>query len=224
MLIKTNEVAELLAVEEKVVFKWIEKEGLPATMVNGTYRMNRLDLLEWATDNNIKVPPQLFVTVKTETRVATLAEALEAGGIFFGVPGNDRLSVLRNSVKLINLPPQMDPDLLFQVLVAREAMGTTAIGRGIAIPHIRNPIQMNSLSPAISLCFLEQPVEFGALDGIPVKILFVLSSPNVKEHLHLLSRLAYALRVDSFVSTLNPFSNSDSILTAAKMIDQEISN
>src|SRR6185369_5496767 len=97
--------------------------------------------------NDIKVPPQFIVTVKSECQVTTLAEALEVGGIFFGVPGNDRLSVLRNVVSRINLPPQIDPDLLLQALVAREAMGTTAIGRGIAIPHVRNPILMNNLPP-----------------------------------------------------------------------------
>ena len=46
----------------------------------------------------------------------------------------------------------------------------------------------------ISLCFLEKPVDFAAIDGKPVHALFTLISPTVRAHLHLLSRLAFALR------------------------------
>lgn len=222
MLVKANEVADLLAVDEKAVLKWIKKEGLPATLVNGTYRINRVDLLEWATDHAIKVPPELFTIAESDIHYPTLAEALEAGGIHFSVPGIDKLSVLTNVVNRIKLPPQMDPDFLLQVLLAREALGTTAIGNGIAIPHVRNPILLNRPSPAISLCFLEQPIDFGALDGVPVKTLFMLTSPTVKVHLHLLSRLAYALRVDSFRSSLGSGSDPAGIIAAANLIDQEI--
>ena len=45
-----------------------------------------------------------------------------------------------------------------------------------------------------TLCFLEHPIEFGALDGQPVHTLFTIVSPTIKAHLHLLSRLAFALR------------------------------
>lgn len=222
MLVKADEVAELLAVDEKAVLKWIKKEGLPATLVNGTYRINRVDLLEWATDHAIKVPPELFTIAETDIHYPTLAEALEAGGIHFNVPGSDKLSVLKNVVNQIKLPPQMDPDFLLQVLLAREALGTTAIGDGIAIPHVRNPILLNKPSPTISLCFLEQPIDFGALDGLPVRILFMLTSPTVKVHLHLLSRLAYALREDSFRSSLSSGSDPAGIIAAAERIDKEI--
>ena len=150
MLVKANEVADLLAVDEKAVLKWIKKEGLPATLVNGTYRINRVDLLEWATDHSIMVPPELFTIAESDIHYPTLAEALEAGGIHYSVPGIDKLSVLTNVVNWIKLPPQMDPDFLLQVLLAREALGTTAIGNGIAIPHVRNPILLNRPSPAIS--------------------------------------------------------------------------
>jgi PTS system nitrogen regulatory IIA component len=47
--------------------------------------------------------------------------------------------------------------------------------------------------PAVTLCFLEHPVDFGALDGKPVHALFLLVSPTVRAHLHLLSRLSAAL-------------------------------
>src|SRR6185369_6348574 len=120
MLIKATEAATLLHTEEKAVIKWIRKEGLPATLVNGIYQINRIDLLEWATDRGIKVPPELFLAAEADVHYPTLGEALEAGGIHCHVPGDDKLSVLKNVVGLLKLPPQMDPDFFLQVLLARE--------------------------------------------------------------------------------------------------------
>lgn len=216
MLIKATEVAKLLHTDEKAVIKWIRKEGLPATLVNGIYQINRVDLLEWATDHGIKVPPELFLAAEADVHYPSLGEALEAGGIHCHVPGDDKLSVLKNVVGLLKLPPQLDPEFFLQVLLAREALGTTAIGDGIAIPHVRNPILLNKPSPAITLCFLDQPIDFEALDGNPVKILFMMTSPTVKVHLHLLSKLAYALRDESFRSLLGRSCDPDEIIKAAR--------
>lgn len=221
MLIRATEAAELLQTDEKTVNKWIRKQGLPATLVNGRFQINRVDLLEWATDHGIKVPPELFVAAEADIHFPTLTEALETGGIHCRVSGDDKLAVLRNVVGLLRLPPQQDPEFLLQVLLAREALGTTAIGDGIAIPHVRNPILLNKPAPAITLCFLAQPVDFGALDGIPVQVLFMMTSPTVKVHLHLLSRLAYALRDEAFRSILGSVCDPAAILAAARRFEQE---
>ena len=57
------------------------------------------------------------------------------------------------------------------MLEAREAMGSTGIGDGIAIPHARYPVVLHLDKPLVSLCFLEQPIDFGALDARPVQAL-----------------------------------------------------
>jgi nitrogen PTS system EIIA component len=223
MLMKVSEVAALLKVEESSVLKWIKKEKLPATLVSGSYRINRVDLLEWATEHAIMVPPELFAVAEADIHYPTLSEALEAGGVYCGVPGKDKLEVLRSVVGLLKLPPQMDPDFLLQVLLAREALGTTAIGGGIAIPHVRNPILLqNKPVPAISLCFLANPIDFGALDGEPVRMLFLLTSPTVKVHLHLLSRLAFALHDPQFRGTLNLACDPAGIIEAARRFERDM--
>src|SRR4051794_19163308 len=60
MLMKASEVAALLHKDESAVIKWIKREKLPAVMVRGSYRINRVDLLEWATEHGITVPSELF--------------------------------------------------------------------------------------------------------------------------------------------------------------------
>jgi PTS system nitrogen regulatory IIA component len=223
MLMKASEVATELNEQESTVLRWVKKEKLPATLVNGTYRINRVDLLEWATEHGVKVPPELFAAAQADVHLPSLSEALEAGGVHCGVPGTDKMSVLRSVVNLLHLPPQMDPDFLLQVLLAREALGTTAIGDGIAIPHVRNPILLqNKPAPAITLCFLANPIDFQALDDEPVRMLFLLTSPTVKVHLHLLSRLAYALHDPQFRAVLNLACNPVGIIDAVKRFERDL--
>ena len=223
MLMKASEVAARLNEDEGTVLKWIKKDRLPATLVKGSYRVNRVDLLEWATEHGVKVPPELFAAAEEDISLPSFAEALSAGGVHCGVPGEDKLSVLRSVVNLLKLPPQMDPEFLLQVLLAREALGTTAIGDGIAIPHVRNPILLqNKPSPAIMLCFLANPIDFGALDGQPVRILFLLTSPTVQVHLHLLSRLAYALHDGRFRGVLNLACDPAGIIEAAEQFERDM--
>jgi len=223
MQLTVNEAARLLQVDEKRVLNWIRKKGLPAVKINDRYRLNRVDLLEWATDQGIKLSPEIFAAARDEeTPMPSLSQALAAGGIHFGIQGEETQTVLKNVVAMLQLPPQIDPDFLLQVLLAREALGTTAIGDGIAIPHVRNPILLHVSSPAITLCFLVKPIDFHALDGKPVNILFTLISPTARTHLHLLAKLAYALRDGRFKAVLQRQGSSDEILATVKTIEAEI--
>jgi PTS system nitrogen regulatory IIA component len=223
MQLTVAEAARLLQVDEKTVLNWIRKKGLAAVKINERYRLNRVDLLEWATDQGIKLSPEIFAAARSdEVPLPSLSQALEAGGIHYGVRGEEAQAVLRNVVSLLRLPPQIDPDFLLQVLLAREALGTTAIGDGIAIPHVRNPILLHIPSPAITLCFLEKPIDFHALDGKPVNILFTLISPTARTHLHLLAKLAYALRDARFKAVLQRQEAAAEILATVKAIEAEL--
>jgi nitrogen PTS system EIIA component len=224
MLLSIAEAASLLQVEEKTIHHWIRKEGLPACKVNEQLRLNRVDLLEWATEHNIKVSPEIFAAAAEDEEGPrpSLWEALTVGGIHYDVPGDDPPTVLKQVVERLQLPRQIDPDFLLQVLLAREALGTTAIGNGIAIPHVRNPILLHVSAPLVTLCFLARPIDFKALDDIPVHILFTLVSPTVKTHLHLLAKLAYALRDKRFQDVLRHKADTAEILTTVKSIEDEL--
>jgi PTS system nitrogen regulatory IIA component len=73
--------------------------------------------------------------------------------------------------------------------------------------------------PAITLCFLERPVDFGALDGQPVHCLFTMVSPTVRAHLTLLSRLAFALRDSGFQAAIKRQALRDEILTELRRVE-----
>jgi PTS system nitrogen regulatory IIA component len=189
--ITVREAARLLSVSEKTVYRWIEQRKLPVHRINDQYRFNRAQLLEWATAHRVPLSVEIFQEPEDEP-LPRLSEALSAGGIHYRVPGATRDEVLRHVVALMNLPEEVDREFLYQMLLARETLGSTGVGDGIAIPHVRNPVVLH-VRPSVTLCFLERPVDFGALDGLPVRTLFSLVSPTTRAHLHLLSRLGAAL-------------------------------
>jgi len=220
MQLGVREVAEILNVSEKTIYRWLKQGKIPAYRVNEQYRFNRAELLEWATAERLPVSPRILADPEgSSTPLPALFDAMKSGGIIYRVGGNDKTCVLRSVVELMSLPEEVDREFLIQVLLARESLGSTGIGDGIAIPHVRNPIVMHILRPMITLCFLERPVDFGALDGKPVHTLFTLVSPTIRAHLHLLSRLSFALRDPTFRHAVLSQASREDILAAARTCD-----
>ena len=179
MKLTVREAAKLFNVSEKTIYRWIEQKGLPAYRINKQFRFNQTELLEWAAAGRTNISPDLLREPESgSVPLPDPVQALAAGGIYYRVAGTDRDSVLRSVVELLRLPDHVDREFLLQVLLAREALGSTGIGDGIAIPHARNPIVLNVERPTITLCFLENPVDFAALDGLPVTVLFTLVNPR----------------------------------------------
>jgi PTS system nitrogen regulatory IIA component len=223
MQLDVRDVAGLLAVSEKTIYRWIRQGILPAYRINNQFRFNRAELLDWATSRRINVSVDLFAEPQTPAvPIYGLTEALTTGGIFYRVGGKDKESALRATVELMRLPEEVDLEFLLQVLMARETLASTGIGDGIAIPHVRNPIVLHVDKPIITLCFLEQPIDFGALDGQPVDCLFTLSSPTVRAHLHLLSRLAFALRDPEFKAAIKRQDTREAILAESERVEKTL--
>jgi PTS system nitrogen regulatory IIA component len=219
MQLTVREAARLLNVSEKTVYRWINQGSLPAYHVNEQYRFNRAELLEWATAHKVNISADLFHEAESLGELPSLVGAIEAGGIFYHVGGTDKESVLRALVAAMPLPGDVDREFLVRVLLAREALGSTGIGDGIAIPHVRNPVVLHVPRPFICVCFLERPIEFGSLDGQPVFALFSLVNPTVRTHLHLLSRLSFALHDPRFKAVITRRAPREEILDEARRVE-----
>lgn len=223
MQLDVKDAAGIFSVSEKTILRWIKQKDLPSYQVNDHYRFNRAELLEWATERKIDLSTQIMSEPgEGEEPPPRLDEALRLGGIFHRVGGRDKISVLSAVVDTMHLPPEVDRISLCQVLLARESLGSTAIGDGIAIPHVRHPIVLRTSHPTATLCFLEYPVEFGAADGLPVDVLFMLVSPTVRAHQHMLSELALALKDREFRAALGRKASPDEILKEAARVQESI--
>ena len=212
--------ATLMGVSEKIVYRWIRDQALPAHCINEQYHFNRAELLESATAQGVRVPPAMFAPTDLSATAPTgRAAALVAGGIHYNVAAADKQAALATAIRLMPVPDDVDRDLLLDIILARESLGSTGLGVGIAIPHVRKPIVMHIPQPLVTLCFLATPIEFDAVDGQPVHTLFTIVCPAIKSHLHLLSRLAYALRNPGFSEAIRQRAPQAAILAAAAAVD-----
>ena len=108
MKLTVREAARLLNASEKSVYRWIRQGVIPAYRINDQYRINRAELLEWATARKIHVSPEIFLEPESEGTAPTLGEALRAGGIHYRIGGHDKASVLHAVVDAMKLPDEVD--------------------------------------------------------------------------------------------------------------------
>src|SRR5512138_2229809 len=126
MTLTVRDAARLLGIPERTVYRWIDRQNLPATRVGDQYHFNRAELLEWAMENRMQIPPSFF----DEEGAASpgLHDCLQAGRIHYGVPGDTKESVLAAAVSRMPLPPEVNRTFLLEVLLARESLGSTGLG------------------------------------------------------------------------------------------------
>jgi PTS system nitrogen regulatory IIA component len=223
MRLRIRDAAELLEVSENTISRWTKAHKLPALKIKGQYRFNREELLEFATTRQTRVSPSAFAKLAglESDPGASLADALRAGEVYYGLEGNKE-SVVRAAFGLTPFPKGVDREFFLRVLLAGESLGATAVGGGIAIPQVRNPIVLNIPHPIVTLCFLKHPIDCGAWDKEPVHTIFTLFSPTIPAHLRLVSKLAYALHHDGFSDAIVRQASRDEILEKAAQVDRSI--
>jgi PTS system nitrogen regulatory IIA component len=220
MLLTVRDAAKLLGKSEQQIYRWVDDGEIPFQKVSEQIRFHRAELLEWATARKLPVKVDIFHDKEMDAEaVPLLADALRAGGIHYQVEGTDREAVLRAVLARMPLREEADRDFLLDVLLAREAAGSTGIGDGIAIPHVRSPVVLDGVEALITLCFLDQPVEYGAIDGQPVHTIFSMVSPTIKGHLRLLAKLSAAMLDARFRDAIVRRAPAEQILAEAKRVE-----
>lgn len=223
MRISVLDIMKTFQVEEKTIYEWIARKKMPCVKVNEQYRSNPIELLEWALENRIRLTPEILALGERELgKPGVLAEALKTGGIHYDIPGGDRQEILRNAIGLLPIPAEVDKGSLLEMFLARESMESTAVGNGVALPHLRNPMVLNIEEPFVALCFLKNAVDFNAFDRKPVSVLFVLASPSIKTHLLLLSRLSFCLQDSGFQKYLKAKASKEQLIAEAIVIESRL--
>lgn len=108
----------------------------------------------------------------------------------------DRDAVLN---ELVNQIPQLakQPEArktLLRALQERELLHSTGIGDGIALPHARNALVGLVDEPIVVFARHATGIPYGAIDGVPARLFFLLIAPTVTQHLGVLARLSRILR------------------------------
>ncbi|MBN2352975.1 MAG: PTS sugar transporter subunit IIA [Spirochaetales bacterium] len=221
MDLKIRDLVELLQVSEKTIYRWLKEKKIPAYRINHQFRFSKAEINEWLLQNRIEVSDRILALKLTALPV-NLAEMARRGGVFYDLPGGTPGEAIRHAVGAIKLPAGADRARIIEVILQREGMMSTAVGRGIALPHSRNPILTDSADAEVSIFFLREKVDFQALDGEPVHTMFIALTANPKRHLEVLSKISYFCQRDDFRALLETRAPADVIFSFLADIERDL--
>ncbi|MDX9753568.1 MAG: PTS sugar transporter subunit IIA [bacterium] len=218
-LIEIPQAARLLGISQHALERWIRQGGVPCRQGYGRTLFDKGELRAWATSKNLA---WLEGENKTASKSVDLIQALFAGGVYSGIPGCSNVEVLEQAVQVISLPDDVDNELLIRKLQERESLASTGLGQGIAVPHPRHPLKESIQVPMVATCFLNEPVDFGAIDQEPVFVLFLMLAPSTQQHLKLLAQLSFCLREKQFLAFLHEIPDLESLCNRVQAIQDQI--
>ncbi|KPL55885.1 MULTISPECIES: PTS IIA-like nitrogen regulatory protein PtsN [Hyphomicrobiales] len=139
-----------------------------------------------------------------------LSDILDLGAVIPALKANSKKQAFQDLATRAAKVTGLGEREIFDTILQRERLGSTAVGRGIAIPHGR----IDALPTLVGLfARLERPVDFDAIDDAPVDLIFMLLAPEGAgaDHLKALARVARVLRDPAIAAKLRAANDADAL-------------
>jgi PTS system nitrogen regulatory IIA component len=150
-----------------------------------------------------------------------IAPFLSADTVLARLESSDRRGVLEELASLVVRSGGISGDVdLVTILENREDLGSTGLGKGVAIPHVRLK-NLSELRMAVGRSV--EGVDFNAIDGKPVHLFFLLLAPenSAEGHLKTLARISRLLKKPSFRESLQGARDGEEMLRIIVKADEE---
>ncbi len=135
---------------------------------------------------------------------------IKTDAVLYGVKTNNKKQLLQNISDAFSELTNINSDSIMECIYERERLGSTGMGRGIAIPHAR----IEGIDRVyIVLATLQKPIEFQSIDEKPVDIVCALLAPEDAgaDHLQALARVSRYLRQKTFCAKLRGANSKDAV-------------
>jgi nitrogen PTS system EIIA component len=194
MDLKRKDVAELLTVSEESINTLVEKGRLPCYKLGGEYRFNRSEIEDWmvkvfAQERSI-LPFGEEQGEKAPWQQFGLYRAIHRGEVLSEFDTSSREELIYSTIEAVAVKLTLNSEAVSELFLERENLMPTALNQGIAIPHTREFL-INGLFDAVVVVYPKEPIEWGALDNMPVHTLFFLFACDDRRHLNLLAKIAH---------------------------------
>lgn len=153
----------------------------------------------------------------------SISDLLAAEAIRVGLVGEDKDAVIDGLVDLLaGHPDVLDLDTVRSDVHARERQMSTGVGKGLALPHARSAAVRATVA---AFAVASEPVDYDAIDGEPVRLLFLLVGPDGERgrHIRLLSRLSRLMNRDAFREALLGAETPEGVLALFRDVESQIS-
>ena len=181
-ILTIEEVAKYLRVSERTVYDWAQKGEIPSGKIGTVWRFKKAEIEKWVNDrlSMNRMTPQ-FAAIQVQNIISP-------DRILFLNHASKRDSLLALADNLANAPQVKNRQELASEILKREELMSTAIGRGIAIPHVRlSSVTDLVVSVGISQCDV---IDFQTLDDQPVRLMFMIAAAY-NQHAYYLQTLSY---------------------------------
>jgi len=201
--ISKADAAKKLKVSERVIQEMIATNVFESKLVGKNLKIDEDSLNEWL--ENLNETDEKMLALKRV--ICHFEEYMRPENIFLDFKAENKYDAIRIlSEKAKDLKLVRDARWLYEVVVAREELISTAIGNGVALLHPRHLHPSKIKSPSILFGRSAEPVDFDAPDNKPVNIFFMLLLHNDKQHLFSLS---YISKLIMNSENLEKFCNAD---------------
>ncbi|MEW5816830.1 MAG: PTS sugar transporter subunit IIA, partial [Spirochaetota bacterium] len=190
-LMTLSELAQYLKLAEKTLLRMVHKGEIPSLKVASQWRFKRQMIDDWL-QSQMKGLPQddLAHIIGTENNFVPLSRLTGEDLILTDIhPGSKKEVLVQLIEPLVNKGIVQDREAFLSKLLQREEMVSTAIGRGIAIPHIRRPQDNPIKRPALVIGICKQGTEFDSFDGEPTKLFLLLCAGSEIVHLRVMAKI-----------------------------------
>jgi len=144
--------------------------------------------------------------IDTKEKSVRLGDFLRKDDVHLDLSGTTQLEVMRELASSLGLDAEGSSSLL-RAIQRRESMESTALGHGVAVPHCRSA-SLDRVHVAFGRP--RQPVPWGAMDGEPVRYVFLLAAPHVSpDYLPTLAKIAHLVNNPDFRRRLGELQSVD---------------
>ena len=181
-ILTIEEVAKYLRVSERTVYDWAQKGEIPSGKIGTVWRFKKADIEKWVNDRlSSSSKPVENITVQVKN-------ILSPDRIVFLDHSTKHDPIVQLADNLASAPQIKDAAELKQEILKREELMSTAIGRGIAIPHVR----LSSVTDLVMSVGISKKdiIDFGTYDDTPVRILFMIAAAY-NQHSYYLQTLSF---------------------------------
>jgi PTS system nitrogen regulatory IIA component len=215
------EIAKYLKVSEKTILRMVKKGELPGSKVSNQWCFQRVAIEQWLTAKMESAPEDNLVSViRTTPKIIPLAQLVSQDRIIMDVKAGDKESIIRQLTKPLEQANLLEnPEEFIASLLAREEMGSTAIGYGVAIPHVHEQENSGVKQTCVVLGICHNGVDFDAMDGEPTYIFMLLCGNSITVHIRLLAKTMLMLRNPGTVEALRSCTTKSQVAEILRKAD-----
>lgn len=225
MDLRKKDVAELLTVSLQTIDDLLALGKIPHYTLDGECRFNRGEIENWMMQTLSMEKDRLpFGEGKGNYgpwQQFGLYRAIHKGDVLSNIKASDKEGIIAETMLDVCDRLSLNPEVVTDLLLEREAMMPTALSHGIAIPHTREFL-LRGLFDGVVVVYPKEPVDWGALDGMPVHTIFFLFACDDKRHLNLLAKIAHLSSSEEFLAFLQTKPEKSALLEFIKVWEGSI--